>query len=161
LAWRPDAVPPADPAAARAPVGPATPPAPAPATTAADPVPRTLREQAAADREAVARLVGRWVPQISSKAPGMVIGGVTVDEARILAEFRANQAKFPDAALVRSGDYRSFTRRGLWVTVVARAFADADAANEWCERQGFDTDDCFAKRLTNSGTPRGNTVLRR
>ena len=64
-------------------------------------------------------------------------------------------------ALVRSGDYRSFTRRGLWVTLVARAFADADAANEWCDRQGFDTDDCFAKRLSNSGGARGNTVLRR
>jgi hypothetical protein len=120
-----------------------------------------LPDQAAADRETVARLVGRWVPQISSKAPGMVIGGVTYDEARIWAEFRVTRARYADAALVRSGDYRSFTQRGHWVTVVARPSAAADAVNEWCDRQGFAPDDCFAKRLSNSGGPRRNTVLRR
>lgn len=123
--------------------------------------PTTLREQASADQATVRTLVERWVPQISSKAPGRVIDGVTYDEARIWSEFRALRAKYPDVVLLPSGDYRSFAQRGHWVTVVARGFADAAAANAWCDRQGFAPDDCFAKRLSRTGGPTGNTVSRR
>ncbi|HVH20840.1 MAG TPA: hypothetical protein VNA11_00130 [Pseudonocardia sp.] len=161
MVWRPDAAPQTDPGAAPAPVGAFPSRAPAPTTAAPDPVPRSLSEQAVADRRTVARLVGRWVPQISSKAPGLVVDGVAYDEARIWAEFRDSRATYPDVALVRSGDYRSFTQRGHWVTILARAFADADAVNEWCDRQGFAPDDCFAKRLSHTDGARGNTVLRR
>ena len=162
LFWSPNAAP-AD--------GLATAPAASPASTAsrsptaaptsAAAVPTTLSQQAAADADTVRTLAGRWVPQLSAKSTGMTVGGVRYDEARILADFRAVHAKYPDAALLRSGDYRSFTQPGYWVVVLARTFDDAAAANAWCDRQGFDPDNCFAKRLSRTGGPKGNTVARR
>lgn len=168
LALMPDSGLPRDDAPALVPAAPsatlpAGPPEPtaAAATSGARPAPRTLGQQAAADRAAVRKLVDRWVPQLSSTAPGAVVDGVRRDEARILADFRQLRERYPDAALVRSGDYRSFAEAGRWVVVLARGFASADAANAWCDRQGFRPDDCFAKRLSRTGGPSANTVFRR
>jgi hypothetical protein len=134
---------------------------PTAAPTSAAAVPTTLSQQVAADADTVRTLADRWVPQLSATSTGMTVGGVRYDEARILADFRAVHATYPDAALLRSGDYRSFTQPGYWVVVLARTFDDAAAANAWCDRQGFDPDNCFAKRLSRTGGPKGNTVARR
>jgi hypothetical protein len=45
--------------------------------------------------------------------------------------------------------------------VLARTFDDAAAVNAWCDRQGLDPDACFAKRLSRTSGPKGNTVTRR
>jgi hypothetical protein len=47
------------------------------------------------------------------------------------------------------------------VVGLARPFAEGAAANAWCDRQGLDPDACFAKRLSRTGGPKGNTVTRR
>jgi hypothetical protein len=137
--------------------------APSPLTTSpptAVPAAVALARQATADRPAVEAVVGYWVPQISSKAPGLVVAGTTYDERRILDEFRSAAAIYPDVALLRSEDYRSFKRPGFWVTIVARPFAGAGDANAWCGQQGFAIDDCFAKRLSHIEGPEGNTAPR-
>ncbi len=153
LMWPPNAAPTdAELAASR-------PPTAAPSSAAAEPA--TLRQQAAADADTVRGLAGRWVPQLSAESTEIVVDGVRYDEARILANFRELHARFPEAALLRSDDYRSFTRPGYWVVVLARPFDDAAAANAWCDRQGLDPDACFAKRLSRTGGPKGNTVTRR
>ena len=131
-------------------------PAPAPPVVAG-----SLEQQLGTDRGRVEAVVGKWVPQISSKAPGLVVGGITYDEARILAEFRTSRASYPDAVLVRSADFRSFAFRDHWVTVVARTFPTAGAANTWCQQQGLGPRNCFAKRLSRTSGPIGNTSLRR
>ena len=153
LMWPPDAAPTdAELAASR-------PPMTAPSSAAAEPA--TLSQQAAADADTVRGLAGQWVPQLSAESTEVAVDGVRYDEARILANFRALRAKFPQAALLRSDDYRSFTRPGYWVVVLARSFDDAAAANAWCDRQGLDPDACFAKRLSRTSGPKGNTVTRR
>jgi hypothetical protein len=152
LMWPPNAAPTdAELAASR-------PPTTAPSSAAE---PATLSQQAAADADTVRGLAGQWVPQLSAESTELVVDGVRYDEARILANFRELHATFPEAALLRSDDYRSFTRPGYWVVVLARSFDDAAAANAWCDRQGLDPDACFAKRLSRTSGPKGNTVTRR
>jgi hypothetical protein len=142
-------------------------PAPAPASAsgsagspgpgvAADPA-AALAAQVDADRSRAEESVGYWVPQISSKAVGTEVGSVVYDAPRILAEFRdANRAY--GAFLVRSDDYSTFQRSGYWVTLVPQRFADGRAANSWCVTNGFSRDDCFAKRLSHTDPPEGNTL---
>jgi hypothetical protein len=90
----------------------------------------------------------------------MIVGGLAYDEERIWKEFQAAAAAYPDAALLRSDDYSSFKRAGFWVTVVTRAFPNAESANAWCDAEGFSPDNCFAKRLSHTDGPEGNTVPR-
>jgi hypothetical protein len=115
-----------------------------------------LAAQVAADRATAEGAVGSWLPQVSSKVAGLEVAGVVYDDGRILREFRAARDRF-GAILVRSGDYSSFGRSGLWVTLVPQRFTDAEAANGWCDAQGFAADDCFAKRLSHTDGPQGST----
>jgi serine/threonine-protein kinase len=119
-----------------------------------------LERQVAADRATAESLVDTWVPQLSSRQPGMVIDGVTVDAAAVLADFADLKGQFPDSVLVRSDEYSSFRQAGYWVTVVAKPFASAAEANAWCASVGRGPDDCFAKRLSHTHGPTGSTVHR-
>lgn len=119
-----------------------------------------LDAQAAGDHDRVEGLVGSWVPQLSSKAVGTTANGVTYDSELILRDFRTTAAGYPAAVLLRSGDFRSFTLRGYWVTVVATPFPTAAQANAWCDSAGLDAAACFAKRLSHTDGPQGTTVQR-
>jgi zinc-ribbon domain len=133
---------------------PVQPPAP-PRPTTADPA-AALAAQADADRPAAEASLGFWLPQVSSKFSGLEVDGVVYDEARILAEFRLAQQRY-GAVLVRSEDYTSFQRPGVWVVLVPQRDNDPDTANAWCDSQGFAPGDCFAKRLSHTEGPSGNT----
>ena len=124
-----------------------------------DPV-AALTRQAAQDRSRVETFVGQWIPQISAKAPGLVVDGRTFDDAAVLADVIASRDRFPQALLLRSDDYTSFRRGGFWVTVVGTSFPTPQAANAWCDQHGLAPDDCFAKRLSHTEGPQGNTVPR-
>ena len=120
----------------------------------------SLSAQVDSDSAAARTLVGWWVPQLSSKAVGMEVDGVVYDEAAILRDFQALQARYPGAVLVRSSDYSSFKRGGLWVVLANAPFDNAASANAWCDAQGIDRDGCYAKRLSTTDGPSGNTVQR-
>lgn len=143
--------------------GSAAAPVPSPPTRTQPPAPiddaQRLAAQVAADRAAAEDAVGSWLPQVSSKVAGLEVAGVVYDDALILREFRAARDRY-GAILVRSADYSSFGRSGLWVTLVPQRFSDADAANGWCDAQGFAADDCFAKRLSHTDGPQGSTKHR-
>ena len=132
-----------------------------PTTTAPLEITETdLRRQTSDDAAAAERLVGQWVPQLSSKNLGLVVGGVTYDYPAIMADFRALHGRFPEAVMVNSSDYNNFSRKDFWVTLEASVFATADAANAWCDEQGFPAQDCHAGRLTHTGGPAGNSKPR-
>jgi hypothetical protein len=116
-----------------------------------------LSQERAEDAAAADSLVGLWIPQVSAKAAGRAVNGVTYDDGLIWTEFQSYRAAYPDALLVRSSDYTSFRVPGYWVVVIGRAFATADAANAWCAQQSYGPDDCFAKRLSHTSGPAGNT----
>jgi serine/threonine-protein kinase len=116
-----------------------------------------LRSQIAQDHAAAERLVGNWVPQLSSKSVGLVVHGVTYDHPAVMADFRRLQSSYPDAVMIDSGDYRTYSRPGFFVTLKAEIFGSPDQANAWCAQQGFAPEDCHASRLTHTGGPAGNS----
>lgn len=134
----------------------------APAPVAADPEAAafdTLRAQAAADRaDVLGRVVERWVPQVSSKQVGLVAEGQTWNNSAILHEHMALRLRYPDARLLWTGDWSTFTLRDWWVTVIGTTFPTAGSANNWCMAQGFDRDHCFAKLISTTHPIEGSTV---
>lgn len=141
----------------------------APATTAMAPSytalpsqsPRAaLAAQVATDRAMAESLVGMWVPQIGSKAVGTSADGVVYDEEAIWEQYLVMRASYPNAILIRSDDYTSFRRGGYWVILAAAPYSTAAGANGWCASAGLSVDDCFAKRLSHTEGPEGNTVPR-
>ncbi|MDL5154404.1 zinc ribbon domain-containing protein [Actinomycetospora termitidis] len=120
----------------------------------------TLQGYVEADRSTVNGLVGTWVPQLSAKHDGTVADGITYDDDAILSHFSSLAARYPSAALLWSGDWPVFQGDDYWVVVYPQSFATADAANAWCDAQGFAADDCLAKKLSHTGGPSGTTVPR-
>jgi hypothetical protein len=117
---------------------------------------------AAADREFVdAAVLDRWVPQISSKKPDVVLpDGSTWDAASILADHRDWRVAYPRVRLLWSGDYSTYTYPDYWVTIVAVPFATADEANAWCDANGLPLEDCYAKLVSRTAPQEGSTRLR-
>lgn len=119
-----------------------------------------LNREVAQDRAAAEQLVGTWVPQLSSKRPGLVADGVTYDYPRIWSNFQQLRARYPNALLIWSGDYLSFKFADFYVTVVPEPHADGELANRWCDSAGLAPADCYAKFLSHDGGPAGTTLLR-
>lgn len=118
-----------------------------------------LRQIADTDRPFVrAELADSWVPQVSSKRPGVFDDGVVWDNARTLKEFLENREKY-DAKLLRSGDWSTFSAPDFWVTVVPVTFTDSDGALQWCTAHGFDSWHCLAKLVSTTHPVAGSTAL--
>lgn len=120
---------------------------------------QALASWAESDRPSAESLIGWWVPQISAKADGLVVGSTVYTDDMILAEYLAAQ-RAHHAVLIRSDDYTSYQRPGFWVTLVPQAYSTAAEANAWCDAQGFAADDCFAKKLSHTTGPAGTDVHR-
>jgi serine/threonine protein kinase len=140
----------------------APPPSPAPSTRAtptvststatavpppADPVSQ-LRAFANGDRPFVSTwLTGYWVPQLSSKRPGVRDDGIVWDNASILQEHLGLRQRY-GAKLLWSGDWSlTFSAPDFWVTVAPVRFLDSTGATAWCRDQGFDSDHCYATHV--------------
>jgi serine/threonine protein kinase len=139
------------------------PPPPAPAPSArVDPELAALgqlRATADGDRPFVkAMLADRWVPQISSKRPGVVDDGVVWNNARTLQEFIGNRQRY-NAQLLWSGDWSTFDAPNYWVTVVPVTFTSSERALEWCTDNGFDSWHCLAKLVSTTHPVAGSTAL--
>jgi hypothetical protein len=119
-----------------------------------------LQQQASQDRSQVESLVGYWLPQVSSKKPGLVAHGVTYDYRMIWSDFVSTRSQYPGALLLWSGNFSGFRSKDFWVTVVPNAYSSGQTANSWCDSMGIGKDDCYAKRLTHTGTAEANTLQR-
>jgi hypothetical protein len=135
-------------------------PQPSPTTRAVpqDPV-QQLRQIAGGDRSFVyAQLADRWVPQLSSKRPGVVDNGVVWDDSMTLQEHMQLRQRYPSARLLWSGDWSTFSGPDFWVTVVGITFSDSAGALQWCRNQGFDRDHCVAKIISTTHIVEGSTA---
>lgn len=133
------------------------PPAPAPAPVSD----AKFLDQEAQRGEAAARsILDLWIPQLSAKRVGLRADGIVYDDASLRRQYEGLKQRYPDALLVRSGTFSSFTHPDFWVVVVPRTFPSGPDVNSWCAAQGFDRDNCFAKRLSTTSGPRGNTLPR-
>lgn len=118
-----------------------------------------LRRIADADRPLIkAELADLWVPQLSSKRPGIVDDGVVWDNARTLEEFRGFRDSY-DAKLLWSGDWSTFNAPNFWVTIVPVTFNSSDGALQWCTAHGFDSWHCLAKLVSTTHPVAGSTAL--
>jgi len=122
----------------------------------------SLRWQVDHDRPSVTTdLVGKWVPQLSSKKPGLVADGITWDNRTTLEEFLKLRQKYSNAKLLFSDEWPVFDSGGSWwVTIVDTPYSSAEEANAWCDAQGFDAEHCFAKYIDTKGPSEGTTVTR-
>ncbi len=124
----------------------------APGPTARVSVGEALNQIVARDAATVSSLTGAWVPQVSSKRVGLEVNGVIYDQEAILVDHLQLRGHYPDAVLLKSDRFATFSSTGFFVTVVSATFTTPDAANAWCDRAGLPADACFAKRLA---TPAG------
>ena len=136
-------------------------PLPPSTPTEADALAR-LGEIGAADQTYVeSGVIERWVPQISSKKPDVVLpNGSVWDAVSILEDHRSWRARFPRVRLLWSGDYTTFEASDFWVTVVAIPFDSPEAANGWCDAQGLPAEDCYAKLISHTHSHEDSTRLR-
>jgi serine/threonine protein kinase len=120
---------------------------------------RRLQQLASSDRAYVsAYLADRWVPQVSSKRPGVVDDGVVWDNTRTLNEHLRLRAHYPGVRLLWSGDWSTFSDSNFWVTVVGVTFPNSAGALAWCRSEGFDADHCAAKVVSTSMPVEGSTA---
>ncbi len=119
-----------------------------------------LNDQVDSDRARVESVTGWWVPQLSSKRPGTVDGGIRYDDTAILSHYRGLAAQYPGSALLWSGEWPVYKNDDYWVVIVAQPFSTPAQANAWCDAQGFGAGDCLAKNLSHTGGPAGTTVNR-
>jgi serine/threonine protein kinase len=127
-------------------------------TVAADPEAQ-LRSIASSDHSVVtAQLADRWVPQLSSKRPGVVDAGVVWDNAMTLQEHQQLRARYPNVRLLWSGDWSTFSASNFWVTVAGITFPNSAGALAWCKDQGFDRDHCAAKIVSTTHPVDGSTA---
>lgn len=117
-----------------------------------------LRDQAGYDYPTAEAYLGYWLPQVSSKR----IGSDGYDAAAIVQDYRDSVESRPDTRflLVGSDDFASFTGSGYWVTLAARPFSTAAEANAWCDAEDYPVQNCYAKRLSQTEGPVGNSVPR-
>lgn len=117
-----------------------------------------LREIADRDREYVARrLADIWVPQLSSKRPGVIDEGMVWDNALTLQEHLRLRERY-GAKLLWSGEWSTFDAPNFWVTVAPITFPNARAALSWCTQEGFDSLHCYAKLVSTTHPIRGSTA---
>ena len=109
--------------------------------------------------EALERLDGRWVVQLSAKQDGLRTEGRTWSEEDILAEFEQNREAHPDAMLLWSGDWSTFRFNDYWITILGEAYDDPDEALAQCRALEIDRDHCFAKKLSTTEGPDESTKL--
>lgn len=123
---------------------------------------RSLRDIAAADRGVVSsQLENRWIPQISSKRPGLFAEGLTWTPSDILREHLTLRQRYSSVKLVWSGDWRTFNAPDWWVTVVGQPSSAAESALRWCVGNGLDVDHCYAKMISSTRGTEGTTVLQK
>lgn len=106
-------------------------------------------------------LIGKWVPQISSKKVGMEANGQVWDEDAIYEEHQelANEYGASQVLLLKSEDYASYRQPGYYVTVIDSSYDNPDDALQWCRFYSLDADHCYAKQINTTGGPDGTTRL--
>jgi serine/threonine protein kinase len=134
----------------------------APATPAPPPIDAALvqlRQIAAGDRPVLrSQADGLWVPQLSSKRPGVVDDGLVWNNALTLQEHVRLRQQY-GAKLLWSDDWSVFNEPNWWVTVAPITFTTSDGALQWCTEEGFDRDHCLAKLISTTHRVSGSTAL--
>jgi serine/threonine kinase PknH len=95
-----------------------------------------------------AEATGLWMPQLSSKQPGLVADGITWDCDSIWAE-HVQLRRLYNASLLWSGDWpHTYGHNDYWVTVAGYTYPDAEGARRWCQDHGRDVPEhCYPTQI--------------
>jgi serine/threonine kinase PknH len=99
-----------------------------------------------------------WVPQLSSKRPGVIDDGVTWDNVLTLQEHLRLRERY-GAKLLWSGDWSTFDAPDFWVTIAPITYPTAAGALYWCSSNGFDSNHCYAKLISKTHAVSGSTAF--
>lgn len=109
-----------------------------------------LQYEISNDRAGASAFYQTYTTQLSSKNKGMVAEGRTWTYQDIWDEFANYKDRFPNALLVWSNDYPTYTKNGpseYYVTLSGEAFASVDDGDAWCAQQGYDSAHCIVVDL--------------
>lgn len=122
-----------------------------------------LRRQVDYDRDFVRQnLNNQWVAQLSTKWEGVEWNGKRWSNKDIMDEFLELRMRFTDVRMLEADEWPVFSNsRPMFVTVATETFSGYPAANAWCDRERFPTDECFAKFISSTRGPSGTTEYRR
>ena len=102
-----------------------------------------------------------WVSQISSKKLELEADGITYDNNEILRDHLVRRQRYNNVRLLYSEDWTVFNGSNWWISVVGQPYSDAASANRWCDENGIESFNCFAKLISRFYGPEGSTVLRK
>lgn len=92
-----------------------------------------------------------YTTQLSSKKNGMEADGKTWDYVDIVQQFIEQKVKNPNALLVWSGNWPTYTKTSsssdYYVILSGEKFDSADSASDWCPAHGYAPADCIAVDL--------------
>lgn len=98
-----------------------------------------------------------WVPQLSSKRPGVYDEGHFWNNSQTLQEHLRLRQQY-GAKLLWSGDWSTFDAGNFWVTIAPYTFPTSAGALNWCTSNGFDSDHCYAKLVSTTRGASGTTA---
>ena len=108
-----------------------------------------MRAQASQDNSVTAgEAMGYWVPQLSSKRPGLVADAISWDCDSIWAEHTRLRLAY-NANLLWSGDFpNTYHNDNYWVSYAVYLFPTADGAKQWCVDHGRDVPEhCYPQQI--------------
>jgi serine/threonine-protein kinase len=135
------------------------PPSTRPAVLRTDDPSEALEQIRAQDAPTVASLAESWVAQLSARPAATATTDRAATDAAVLSGHEALRKRYPGSVLLWSPDWNYAGRS--WITVMNKPFSTAEEANTWCDRNRFAPQDCFAKKLSRSGTVDGSERYRR
>lgn len=128
-----------------------------------------LRQRQRRDRSQLTSLRNSWAPQVSSKCeglddvdlgPGWFPDG-NPDTDRLTAQkilaFHLSLAGRDGALTVTDKDvgdrmvFAACAGRTMWMAMIPRSFRSAEAANRWCDNQGYPIGECAARYVVAPG----------
>ncbi len=128
-----------------------------------------LRQRQLRDRSQLTSLRNSWAPQVSSKCEGL--NNVDIgpgwfpdgnpDTDRLTAQkilaFHLSMARRDGALTVTDKDvgdrmvFAACAGNTMWMAMIPRSFRSAEAANRWCDNQGYPSGECAARYVVAPG----------
>lgn len=105
-----------------------------------------LQWQTSHDSSKASDFYSTYTTQLSSKKFGMQVEGKTWGYADIYRQFLTFKSKHPNALLVWSGDWPTYTKTNTgdyYVILSGEPFDTTEAANGWCSANGYTSNDCL------------------
>ncbi|MBW3088283.1 zinc ribbon domain-containing protein [Bifidobacterium sp. 82T24] len=110
---------------------------------------KALEWQIKHDKPEAQRFYSTYTTQLSSKLKGVHVEGKTWTYRDILAQYISLKDKHPNTLLIWSGDWPTYDANTTkyYVILSGEGFGTVDAAQSWCDANGYGEEDCLPVNL--------------